>query len=194
MISKIPKSRKAILVSIGLEIIEVTISGHQTNLNYGNNNLSGVPATRGPAYLIQHNNKSYNIRAKTWDTQDWNPWGKVWIEPGRLFHMCKLTEALSFRSTQTARSARLQKSPSASTGGGASSSSGASSAATTAESRAGGGATSGAGASASKRSRPTCQDCGGHKKHVRLGDGKWCPRSRRAAKAQQLAQEGNATL
>ena len=52
--------------------------------------------------------------------------------------------------------------------------------------------TAGGGAGASSTS--VCPDCGGNKKHKRIANGAWCPKSKRASKAEKLTAEGGSAF
>ena len=61
-------------------------------------------ANRGPAFLVQHNNKAFDTETNEWVTYTganrWKPWGKTWIEPGRLFLTTDLEGAIQFLQHQ----------------------------------------------------------------------------------------------
>ena len=158
MIHGIPNPAIAILVTVSNLIMEVSINDHKANLAYGSGNKSGVAAGSGPAFLVQHNNKEFDTETNEWVTYTganrWKPWGKTWIEPGRLFLTTDLEGAIQFLAEQQG--------------------------------------TAGGGAGASSTS--VCPDCGGNKKHKRIANGAWCPKSKRASKAEKLTAEGGSAF
>ena len=104
MIHGIPNPAIAILVTVSNLIMEVSINDHKANLAYGSGNKSGVAAGSGPAFLVQHNNKAFDTETNEWVTYTganrWKPWGKTWIEPGRLFLTTDLEGAIQFLQHQ----------------------------------------------------------------------------------------------
>ena len=117
MITKIPSNHRAILLTVGGELLEVDVKAYQSNLHYGKGNLSNLTAKSGPAYEIQHRNKRYDASSQAWVSESWSPWRKVWIEPTRLFLTTDLEGALQACSQQSG-------SLGSSSGGGASASAG----------------------------------------------------------------------
>ena len=157
MLNAIPNPAIAILVTVSNLIMEVTVKDYKPDVTYGARNKSGVAAGSGPAFLVQHNNKEFDTETNEWVTYTganrWKPWGKTWIEPGRLFLTTDLEGAIQF----------LQHQMNGAGGAGASSTS-------------------------------VCPDCGGNKKHKRIANGAWCPKSKRASKAEKLTAEGGSAF
>ena len=101
MIDAIPSNTLALLVTVGGLILEVTVLEYKANLNYGKSNKSGLTGS-GPAFRVQHKNKQFIDNAwVTYTGADrWKPWGKVWIEPARLFQLTDLKGAQAFLADQ----------------------------------------------------------------------------------------------
>ena len=102
MLNVIPNPAIAILVTVSNLIMEVTVKDYKANLAYGSGNKSGVACGSGPAFLVQHNNKEYvdNEWVTYTGANRWKPWGKTWIEPGRLFLTTDLEGAIQFLQHQ----------------------------------------------------------------------------------------------